>query len=42
MALFTTSHVKGVVDGLGSTVERAVRLFIRSGKGIALTPLTFF
>ena len=42
MALFTTSHIKGVVDGLGGTVERAVRRFIRSGKGIALTPLTFF
>ncbi|XP_033625038.1 uncharacterized protein LOC117288334 [Asterias rubens] len=39
---FATSHGKGVVDGLGGTVQRSVWRYVRSGKAEAVTPMSFF
>ena len=37
-----TSHGKGVVDGLGGTIKRAVWRHIRSERGFSSTPEQFF
>lgn len=38
MEFFATSHGKGVVDGIGGTVKRAVWRQIRSGRSHITTP----
>ena len=37
-----TSHGKGVVDGIGGTVKRAVWRCVRSGNGQATSPVAFY
>ncbi len=38
MAFFATSHGKGVVDGIGGTVKRAVLRHVRSGHAHVSNP----
>ena len=42
MHFFATSHGKGVMDGQGGTVKRAVWRDVKSGEAAASTPQAFY